>query len=142
MANEYGLEAGRKRDLETIFSGVTVIARQVEETWLATDYPEAVRSNFAQFRHAHMHAVKALGKIAAVIDHEEHERVDREATEAAAELPKLMADLIRCTAKMAEAMGINLAKAYVERAEQLAVRWGHLTPTKGDVRRKPVKEGR
>lgn len=47
-----------------------------------------------------------------------------EATEAAAELPKLLADLIRCTAKMAEAMGIDVAKAYVDRADQLATRWG------------------
>lgn len=125
MAKEYGLEAGRKRDLEVIGSGIAVLARQVRETWLATDYPEPVRSHFAQFRHAHTHCVKALGKIAAIIDHEEHERVDREATKAAAELPKLMADLVRCTAKMAEAMGINLANAYVERAEQLAERWDH-----------------
>lgn len=116
---------GKELDLQQIFSGLSVAARQVKETWLASDYPEAVRSDFAQFRHAHNHAVKALGKIAAVIDHEEHERVDREATDAAAELPKLLADMLRCSLKMAEAMGINFAKAYVERAEQLADRWGH-----------------
>lgn len=116
---------GNLLDLNAISDGLSVAARQVKETWLATDYPEAVRSNFAQFRHAHTHAAKALGKIAAVIDHEEHERVDREATEAAAELPKLLADMLRCTLKMAEAMDINFPKAYVDRAAQLAERWGH-----------------
>lgn len=120
---------GREIDLQQIFAGLTVAARQVQQTWLASDYPTAVRSEFAQFRHAHTHAVKAVGKIAAIIDHEEHERVDREATEAAAELPKLLADMLRCSFKMAEAMGVDFAKAYVERAEQLAEqlaeRWGH-----------------
>lgn len=116
---------GRQFDLNNIFSGMSVLARQVKETWRAEDYPEDVRSHFAQFRHAHAHVVKAMGKIAAVIDHEEHKRVDREATEAAAEPPKLFADLIRCTAKMAEATGVNIAKAYVDRADQLATRWGH-----------------
>lgn len=112
-------------DRNAIYSGLTVLARQVKETWLATDYPAEVRSNFAQFRHAHAHVIKAAGKIAAIIDHQEHERVDREATEAAAELPKLLADLIRCSTKMAEAVGINIAAAYTERADQLAKRWGH-----------------
>lgn len=126
MLNKDGnVISGAELDLQQVFSGLSVAARQVQETWLATDYPESVRSNFAQFRHAHTHASKALGKIAAVIDHEEHERVDREATDAAAELPKLLADMLRCSFKMAEAMNINLARAYVQRAEQLAERWGH-----------------
>lgn len=119
------MKTGRELDRDAIWSGLAVLARQVQETWKAEDYPENVRSNFAQFRHAHSHAVKALGKLAAVIDHEEHGRVDTEATEAAAELPKLLADLIRCSTKMAETMGVNLAKAYVDRADQLATRWGH-----------------
>lgn len=117
--------SGKEITLTNIACGLSIMARQVKETWLATDYPEPIRSNFAQFRHAHIHAAKALGKIATIIDHKEHERNDKEATEAAAELPKLLADMIRCTAKMAEAMGIDIAKAYTERADQLAKRWGH-----------------
>lgn len=112
-------------ELSMILDGLTVVANQVARTWLAKDYPDKMRSAEAQFRHAHTHAVKALGKIAAHIDHLEHERYDAEALEAVAELPKLIADLIRCAAKMAEMRGINLAEAYVDRAEQLAARWGH-----------------
>lgn len=115
--------------MEDIRHGLQVLADQVEQTWLATDYPEDMRSNRAQFRHAHVHATKALGKIAALIDHQDHGRIaDREALDLCRELPKLLADLVRCTAKMAEmAPGgpVSLASAYADRAEQLAKRWGH-----------------
>lgn len=115
--------------LRSAFHGLHGICEQVKETWLASDYPDGVWSDPAQFRHACLHAMKAIGKISALIDHADHERMDTdEARELRAELPKLLADLIRCTAKMAEtAPGepVDLASAYVARAKQLATRWGH-----------------
>jgi hypothetical protein len=116
-------------DRGVIASGLAVLARQVSETWLAIDYPEAVRSDAAQFRHACLHATKAIGKITALIDHADHERLDDpEAVALRSELPKLLADLIRCTAKMAETAPLQpvlLPQAYIARAKQLAERWGH-----------------
>lgn len=121
---------GRQLDRDTIASGLAVLAREVSETWRAEDYPVAVRSDTAQFRHALIHATKALGKIAALADHADHERLaDDEAIGLRAELPKLLGDVLRCAAKMAEkAPGdpVVLWRAYVERADQLAKRWGHL----------------
>lgn len=119
-----------------IYEGLIALSRQVEETWLATDYPANVRSNAAQFRHACIHATKAVGKISALVDHADHQRLnDAEAIALRAELPKLLADLVRCAAKMAETAPnsprtkdfepINFANAYIDRAEQLAKRWGH-----------------
>lgn len=102
---------------------------EVGRTWLASDYPRDMRGDDAQFRHAHLHATKALGKIAALIDHADHERLkDAEAIGLREELPKLLADLLRCAAKMASMapMGqVNLGLSYSNRASQLAERWGH-----------------
>lgn len=113
----------------TIHDGLEELCNQVQKTWLATDYPSDMQSDQAQFRHAHIHATKALGKIAALIDHQDHERMaDDEAKELRSELPKLLADLIRCTVKMAETaptVKISLWRAYIDRAKQLATRWGH-----------------
>lgn len=67
---------GAEIDREVIDSGLAVLTRQVRETWLATDYPKAMRSDGAQFRHACLHATKAIGKITALIDHADHERLD------------------------------------------------------------------
>lgn len=120
---------GADIDRGIIADGLEILAREVSETWLAFDYPAAVRSDAAQFRHARLHATKALGKIAALIDHAEHERLDDpEAVSLRAELPKLLADMIRCTAKMAQTAPferVSLPQAYTERAKQLAERWGH-----------------
>jgi hypothetical protein len=119
----------KETDLDIIYSGLTVLARQVAETWLASDYPREVQSDKAQFRHSCLHAMKALGKISALVDHADHDRLaDEEAIALRGELPKLLADLVRCTAKMAETAPegrVSLACAYVDRAEQLATRWGH-----------------
>jgi hypothetical protein len=113
-------------DKTEMMRGLNWAALDVEQNWLAADYPPAMQSDRAQFRHAHVHAAKALGKIAALVDHMDHERdADEEARALIAELPKLLADLIRCTAKMAEtaAEPINLGTAYYNRSEQLAERW-------------------
>lgn len=105
------------------------LQHEVERTWLASDYPRDMQTDDAQFRHAHVHAMKALGKIAALVDHADHFRLnDLEAIALREELPKLLADLIRCAAKMsstATAGKINLGLAYSDRAAQLATRWGH-----------------
>lgn len=115
--------------LRSAFHGLESISKQVEETWRASDYPPAVQSDAAQFRHACLHAIKALGKISALIDHADHESMDTaEARGLREELPKLLSDLVRCTAKMAEtAPGepVDLARSYLARAEQLATRWNH-----------------
>lgn len=120
---------GRIMDLNAIADGLAVLSRKVSETWRSEDYPQAVRSDAAQFRHALIRAQKALGKIAALADHADHERLmGAEAIKLRSELPKLLGDLIRCTAKMAEKApgeAIALHKAYVDRAAQLAERWGH-----------------
>lgn len=117
------------KDEADIRLGLRAIESQVAETWLAADYPDDMRSDRAQFRHAHIHATKALGKIAALIDHQDHDRLgDSEAVGLAAELGKLLADLVRCTTKMAETAPrgrLSLAEAYLLRADQLAKRWGH-----------------
>jgi hypothetical protein len=121
--------SGREIDRDTIASGLEVLAREVLETWLAADYPPAIQSDTAQFRHALIHATKALGKIAALADHADHDHLnDDEAIGLRAELPKLLGDIIRCAAKMAEkapGQPVVLWRAYTERADQLAQRWGH-----------------
>lgn len=113
----------------TMRYGLEEISIEVANSWLAADYPEDMRSDRAQFRHAHIHATKALGKIAALIDHQDHGRLtDPEARELRGELDKLLADLIRCTAKMsatAPIVHVPLWRAYIDRAMQLAARWGH-----------------
>jgi hypothetical protein len=120
---------GTEIDYAVVMSGLAVLSRQVKETWLKEDYPKEVQSDTAQFRHACLHAIKALGKISALIDHADHERLaDKEAVELRKELPKLLSDIIRCTAKMAEtapSQPVALAISYIERAKQLATRWGH-----------------
>ena len=113
-------------DRARVMIGIEEISRWVERTWRTETYPKAMHSRPAQFRHAHTHAVKALGKIAAVIDHEEHGRHDQpdlEAADAARELPKLLADLINCAVRMAEMCSVDLAEAYVMRARTIEERW-------------------
>jgi hypothetical protein len=113
----------------TIRYGLEAVSIEVSKTWLAEDYPEDMRDDRAQFRHSHIHATKALGKIAALIDHQDHGRLgDEEARALLGELPKLLADLVRCTAKMAATapiVHVPLWRAYTDRAKQLAARWGH-----------------
>jgi hypothetical protein len=120
--------SGREIDRDAVASGLAALAREVSETWRAEDYPPAVQSDTAQFRHALLHATKALGKIAALADHADHDRLeDDEAIGLRAELPKLLGDIIRCAAKMAEkapGQPVVLWRAYTERADQLAKRWG------------------
>lgn len=110
-------------------AGLSALAREVERTWRAEDYPPNMRGPQAQFRHALIHATKALGKIAALADYSDHDRLDEEEARALrTELPKLLADLIRCAAKMAEKApygAIPLASAYIDRADGLAKRWGY-----------------
>lgn len=106
--------------------GLLTVADQVKVTWLASDYPAAVQDDASQFRHAAIHASKAIGQIMALIDHAEHERLrEAEAVCLREHLPNLLADLVRCAAKMAEVSGIDFALAYIQRAKQLADRWGH-----------------
>lgn len=113
----------------TIRYGLEELSVEVANTWIAADYPEDMRSDRAQFRHAHVHATKTLGKIAALIDHQDHGRLfDLEARELRGELAKLLADLVRCTAKMAATaplVHIHLWRAYIDRAKQLAKHWGY-----------------
>lgn len=123
-----------KGDLLTdIHAGLVALMSEVQATWRAEDYPSAVRSDAAQFRHACLHAMKAIGRISALIDHADHERLDEpEASGLRSELPKLLADLLRCAAKMAEKApfhAVDLADAYIQRAEQLAARWGRPSAT-------------
>jgi len=115
--------------MSVISAGLSALSEEVRATWRAEDYPVDAQSDEAQFRHAAIHAMKALGKISALIDHADHERLDvTEAAELSGELPKLLADLLRCTAKMAEKApdgSVDMAGAYAGRAAQLAERWGH-----------------
>lgn len=106
--------------------GLAAFAEDVERNWLASDYLGDMQRNREQFRHAHIHAMKALGQIAALIDHVDHDRLQvNEAVYLLQDLPKLLADLTRCSAKMAQTAPrqIDFAQANIDRAEQLAARW-------------------
>lgn len=112
-----------------MLTGLRLVAADVAANWRASDYPGDMQRHREQFRHAHTHAMKALGKIAAVIDHQDHDRLtDHEGRAALAELPKLLADLVRCAAKMAEGapVPVDFADACVARADQLAARWSSI----------------
>lgn len=115
-----------QRRYTRIMIGLSEIVDEVAEHWHASDYPGDMQRKREQFRHAHIHAIKALGKIAAIIDHADHDNLTGdEARGLLSELPKLIADLVRCAAKMTETAPIPmlLSRAYMERAEQLAERW-------------------
>lgn len=124
---ELGAERGAERSLKhEMLRGLSAVMDDVAANWRAADYPPDMQRQREQFRHAHTHAVKALGKIAAIIDAADHDRLkDPEALALLDELPKLIADLVRCAAKLAETAPreVVFSLAYVNRAEQLARRW-------------------
>ena len=113
-------------DQYMILRGLQALSADVRENWRASDYPADMQRERQQFAHAMTHAIKALGKIAALVDHADHDRLKSdEARQLADELPKLISDLVRCAARMAETspVPIDFASAYVARASQLAKRW-------------------
>lgn len=111
-----------------IANGLNTVTSEVRRTWRAEDYPELYQTDFAQFRHAAIHAVKAIGQIMALIDLIEHQSESNELGVLNHKLPKLLGDLVRCAAKMAihaPARPLSLSASYIDRAEELAERWGH-----------------
>lgn len=107
-------------------NGLEAVAEDVRRNWRASDYPAHMQRATQQFRHANLHAVKALGKIAAIIDHEDHDQLTGDEGQASLQdLEKLIGDLVRCAAKMAEAVALpmSFAGAVIRRALVLSERW-------------------
>jgi hypothetical protein len=102
--------------------------------WNEGQYPDRFNTEAMPHRHyshALTHALKALGKLAALsdgLDHQlmgKHDNSDPELKKLLAEAPKLLADVVICTAKMAAELPepVDLNTALVRRLRQLRNRW-------------------
>lgn len=105
------------------------------EYWTDQQYPDEFNNSAMPHRHythAITHSMKALGNLAAFSDAMDHQRMqnragaqpDEEALAYKANAPKWLADMVICTARMAEQIGADLERAVNERIQTLKDRHG------------------
>lgn len=101
--------------------------------WTDYSYPDGFNERplpHRHYNHAVMHAMKALGGLAALSDAMDHERMaqwgyaDPEAEQFRQSAGKWLADLVICAARMAEQLGKDLDAETAHRIQTLTERWG------------------
>lgn len=112
--------------------GIKAIQESLPHWWNDSTYPDEFNNEPAPHRsytHALGHAMKALGNLAALSDALDHRRMakhganDPEADILEANAGKWLADLVICSARMAEQLGIDLNAHTQDRIMVLVDRW-------------------
>lgn len=113
--------------------GVKDVQDMLPRYWTDQSYPDDFNGAplpHRHFNHSLTHAMKALGGLAALSDAMDHERMqnrgnsDPEAEQYAASAGKWLADIVICSARMAEQLQINLDDSVQYRINTLIERWG------------------
>lgn len=108
---------------------------QMPAFWRDDQMPAHFETNalpHRHFNHALTHAMKALGKLAALsdaLDHSymaKHGNFDQECAELEKEAQKYLADLVICTVRMAQQRNVDLDAGINARLAVLIERWAHL----------------
>lgn len=103
--------------------------------WTDQDYPDrfnALPLPHRHFNHALTHSMKALGGLSALSDALDHGQmaqrgyVDPEAQALRDNAGKWLADMVICTARMAEQLGVDLDSQVRKRVCVLMERWGYV----------------
>jgi len=116
-----------------VMIGVKLIQDSLPKWWNDSTYPDEFNKEPAPHRsytHALGHAMKALGGLAALSDALDHRRMakhganDPEADAFEANAGKWLADLVICSTRMAEQLGLDLDEHVQDRINTLIERWG------------------
>jgi hypothetical protein len=112
---------------------VKEVQSSLPEYWTDSSYPDSFNCEplpHRHFNHALTHAMKALGGLSALSDALDHERMakrgyaDTEAEQFVANAGKWLADLVICSARMAEQLNVDLDAEVQYRTGVLRARWG------------------
>lgn len=112
---------------------VSDVQSRLPEYWTDGSYPDSFNDAplpHRHFNHTITHAMKALGRLAALSDAMDHECMaktrynDPETEELRANAGKWLADLMICAARMSEKLNIDLSVETDLRISELIARWG------------------
>lgn len=115
-----------------IMIGVKLVQDRLRDYWTDESYPDDFNNRplpHRHFNHALSHAMKALGGLASLSDALDHNRMDNRAVEPEAEqfmanAGKWLADLVICSARMAQQLNVGLDSNVQHRINALIERWG------------------
>lgn len=134
--NEFIDDVSKKQraelDASQVMLGIKAVQDSLPRWWNDSTYPDEFNNAPAPHRsytHALGHAMKALGGLAALSDALDHRRMakhganDPEVDAFEANAGKWLADLVICSARMAEQLGIDLDEQAQHRINTLLRRW-------------------
>jgi hypothetical protein len=119
---------------DDVIIGIKTVQASLPKWWKDSTYPDEFNTQPAPHRHythALTHAMKALGGLSALSDALDHSRMNKHGADRDAEAEgfrvdagKWLADLVICSTRMAEQLGIDLDSRVQQRINVLVARWG------------------